>query len=377
MTKPQKAWSWLLLIVLICTIVYLFISIFPQQSPPISYKLPIPTPQVPIPEPVIHEKTTGPIYVSVNSEQRPWNLPVEPRPSECLLTGRVISGQGESLPGATVTIHAEGPDNSALTPKWPEAIVTGVCDSEGRYTIHLLEFLEGAFVRVHKPGYEEIQDRRNFFALGEYAKNYTFFMPGTILRWHRELVARHWNYSVRRKHVGRPPVSKEIVDLVLRIARESPTWGYDRIQGSLANLRHRISDTTVANILKAHGIEPAPDRRRRSMWKSFLRAHWDVLASVDFTTIEVRTRTGLVTYYPLFFMELATRRVHFAGLTANPDEGWMLQVARNVTDAEEGLLRGKRYLLMDRDGKFSEAFRVTLQGGGVDPVRGELILNSI
>ena len=80
----------------------------------------------------------------------------------------------------------------------------------------------------------------------------TVFTPGTILRWHRELVARHWDYSGRRKHVGRPPVSKEIVDLVLRIARESPTWGYDRIQGAVANLGHRISDTPVANILKAH-----------------------------------------------------------------------------------------------------------------------------
>ena len=137
----------------------------------------------------------------------------------------------------------------------------------------------------------------------------------------------------------------------------------------MANLGHRISDTTVANILKAHGIEPAPDRRRQSTWKNFLKAHWDVLASVDFTTIEVWTRNGLATYYLLFFMELATRRVHFAGLAANPDEGWMLQIARNVTDAEEGFLRGKKYLLMDRDAKFSQAFRVTLEQGGVEALR--------
>jgi len=155
----------------------------------------------------------------------------------------------------------------------------------------------------------------------------------------------------------------------LRIARESPTWGYDRIQGALANLGHRISDTTVANILKIHGIEPAPDRKRQSTWKSFLEAHWDVLASVDFTTIEVWTKSGLVTCYLLFVMELATRRVHFAGLTANPDEGWMLQIARNLTDAEQGLLRGRKYLLMDRDTKFSEAFRVMLEQAGVKVVR--------
>jgi len=197
----------------------------------------------------------------------------------------------------------------------------------------------------------------------------TIVTPDTILRWHRELVARHWDYSRRRKDVGRPPLSKEIVELVLRIARESPTWGYDRIQGALANLGHRISNTTVANILKIHGIEPAPDRKRQSTWKSFLEAHWDVLASVDFTTIEVWTKSGLVTCYLLFVMELATRRVHFAGLTANPDEGWMLQIARNLTDAEQGLLRGRKYLLMDRDTKFSEAFRVMLEQAGVKVVR--------
>ena len=86
--------------------------------------------------------------------------------------------------------------------------------------------------------------------------------PETILRWHRELVARHWDYSDRRKAGGRPPVPAEIVELVLRLAKESPTWGYGRIQGALANLGHQISDTTVAKILKAHGIEPAPERRR-------------------------------------------------------------------------------------------------------------------
>jgi putative transposase len=94
-----------------------------------------------------------------------------------------------------------------------------------------------------------------------------------------------------------------------------------------------------------------------------------VLASVDFTTIEVWTRSGLVTYYLLFFMELATRRVHFAGHTTNPDEAWLLQIARNVTDAEEGFLRGKRYILMDRDTKFSEVFRNTLEDGGAKTVR--------
>ncbi len=197
----------------------------------------------------------------------------------------------------------------------------------------------------------------------------TIVTPDTLLRWHRELVARKWDYSRQRQKAGRPLLSKEIIELVLRMAGENSTWGYDRIQGALANLGHKISDSAVANILRQHGIEPAPERKRQTTWHAFLKAHWDVLASVDFTTMEVWTKKGLVTYYLLFFMELATRRIYFAGLTVQPDEGWLLQVARNVTDAEGGFLRRKRYLLMDRDAKFSEGFRRTLEAVGVKPVR--------
>ena len=193
--------------------------------------------------------------------------------------------------------------------------------------------------------------------------------PETIPRWHRELVARHWDYSERRKKAGRPAVPQETVDLILKLARENPRWGYKRIQGAIGNLGYAISDTAVANILRAHGMDPAPDRKRQGSWKEFIKTHWEVLASVDFTTIGVWTKKGLVTYYLLFFMDLATRRVHFAGLTVHPDEEWLLQVARNVTDAEVGFLCGKRYLLMDRDGKISAAFRETLKAVGVNPVR--------
>jgi transposase InsO family protein len=197
----------------------------------------------------------------------------------------------------------------------------------------------------------------------------TIVTPDTILRWHRELVAAKWNYSGRRNKIGRPPTPDEIVELILRMARENPTWGYDRIQGALSNLGHEISDTTVGCILKAHAVDPAPDRKRQSTSKSFIRAHWDVLASVDFTTIEVWTKGGLVTFYLLFVMELATRRVHFAGCTANPNDLWMLQVARNLNDADDGFLRGKKYLLMDRDTKFSDSFRSILEQAGVQAVR--------
>ena len=197
----------------------------------------------------------------------------------------------------------------------------------------------------------------------------TIVTPDTILRWHRTLVAQKWDYSNGRKSVGRPPVEKEIVDLVLRFARENPSWGYDRIQGALANLGHMISDQTVGNILKEHGIEPAPERKRQTTWNTFIKAHWDVLAAIDFTTIEVWTKGGLVTYYLLFVMEVATRRVHFAGCTPNPDGPWMKQIARNLTDCEDGFLNDKRYLIMDRDEKFTEKFRTMLKDEGVEAVR--------
>ena len=141
-------------------------------------------------------------------------------------------------------------------------------------------------------------------------------------------------------------MSDEITLLVLRMAKENPTWGYDRIAGALANLGHEISDQTVGNLLKQHGIEPAPLRKRQTTWSTFIKSHWDVLAAVDFTTVEVWTKRGLVTFYLLFVMELKTRRVHFAGSTANPNSSWMRQVARNITDAEDGFLRGKRYVIM-------------------------------
>jgi putative transposase len=197
----------------------------------------------------------------------------------------------------------------------------------------------------------------------------TIVTPDTILRWHRELVAQKWDHSAKRKSVGRPRIRQVIVDLILRFARDNPTWGYDRVQGALANVGYHISDTTVGNILKAHGIQPGPDRRRQTTWKTFLKAHWDVLAAVDFTTVEVWTTKGLVTFYLLFVIELATRRVHCAGITTSPDEIWMKQMARNLTATEDGFLSGKRYILMDRDTKFSAAFRQILSDAGTKPVR--------
>ena len=179
------------------------------------------------------------------------------------------------------------------------------------------------------------------------------FTPETILRWHRQLVARKWDTSDKRQPAaGRPVVSQEIIDLVLRFARENPTWGYDRIQGALANLGHRLSDQTVGNILKENGIEPAPERKRQTTWGTFLKAHAETLAAIDFTTTEVWTLQGLVTTFILVVMNLKTRRVQIAGVTAHPDSAWVQQVGRNLTDAEDGFLLNHSHILIDRDTKF-------------------------
>jgi hypothetical protein len=126
----------------------------------------------------------------------------------------------------------------------------------------------------------------------------TLVTPDTLLAWHRKLIAQKWTYA--RKGPGRPRVTLEITDLVLRMARENDSWGYDRIQGALANLGHIIAPNTVKNILRRHGIDPAPERRKHTSWKTFLKTHWDVMAATDFFTVEVWTPRGLVTYYVLF-----------------------------------------------------------------------------
>jgi hypothetical protein len=122
----------------------------------------------------------------------------------------------------------------------------------------------------------------------------TQFTADTILRWHHLLIAQKWDYSERRRsRPGRPRVADDVCRLVVRFAKENPGWGYDRIQGALANLGHPISDTTVRNILKDHGLEPAPQRRRQTTWKAFLKSHWEVLAAIDFTTIEAWSAKGV------------------------------------------------------------------------------------
>src|SRR5215468_2929267 len=145
--------------------------------------------------------------------------------------------------------------------------------------------------------------------------------PDTILGWYRRLIANKFDGSRFRKRVGRPRVAEEIERLVVRMANENPSWGYDRIVGALANLGHRLSVQTVGNILRRHGLSPAPKRKQTVSWKDFIRSHRDVLVGMDFFTAEVLTLKGLLTYYVLFFIHLETRRVSLAGFTPYPDHG--------------------------------------------------------
>ena len=220
----------------------------------------------------------------------------------------------------------------------------------------LKERLDGQRIRFTDA--ERRRLARKAHALGRKALSEleTLVTPDTLLRWYRTLVARKWNYSHRRSP-GRPSTQHTIVELIVRMALENPSWGYTRIQGGLANLGYEVGRGTIANILREQGLEPAPERGKRTRWSTFLKAHWECMAATDFFTVEVCTLRGLVTHYVLFFLGLASRAVKIAGLTTHPNDQWMTQIARNLTDPEEEFLRGMRFLIMDRDTKYSDAFR--------------------
>ena len=189
--------------------------------------------------------------------------------------------------------------------------------------------------------------------------------PDTILSWYRKLIARKFDGSKARRSQGRPLLDPEIEQLIVRMAKENIDWGYDRIVGALANLGHTVADQTVGNVLKRHGMPPAPERKHTTTWAAFIRTHLEVLAGTDFFSVDVLTRRGLVTFYVLFYIHLQSRKVELAGITTHPDERWMQQIARNATMDGCGFLTNCRYLIHDRDTKYTQSFRAIVKAGGV------------
>jgi putative transposase len=186
--------------------------------------------------------------------------------------------------------------------------------------------------------------------------------PKSLLRWHRELVRRKWTYK-RRGRPGRPPIDPAVQDLILRLGRENPRWGYQRIRGELLKLELRVSATTIRTILLRGGLDPAP-RRSGPTWAEFLRSQAAGILACDFFTVET---LRLRTIYVLFFIELSTRRVHLAGATAHPDSAWVTQQARNLAIDER--LVHFRFLVRDRDAKFSGPFDEVLRTEGIRVLR--------
>jgi transposase InsO family protein len=255
------------------------------------------------------------------------------------------------------------------------AYITGTVDQEllvrNEYVV-----TENRILRNHITGRVRLRDGERKalaeigYKLGKQALKdvATIVKPETILAWHRKLVAQKCDGSRQRKAPGRPPIDPALEALVVRMAQENRSWGYDRIVGTLANLGYTISDQTVGNILKRHGIPPAPERKTTTTWKEFIRTHMEVLGATDFFTAEVWTLGGLVTYYVLFFIHLGSREVHLAGVTPHPNAPWMLQMARNVTMEEWGFLTPGQYLIHDRDGKYCPAFHQIIDEAGVTRV---------
>jgi putative transposase len=221
-----------------------------------------------------------------------------------------IGGEGERMEWARILAHITGTVDQELLLRNEYLI------AENRI---LKAQLQGRprLSNEERAKLSEIGHRLGRKALDDVA---TIVRPDTILAWYRRLVARKFDGSPARRSPGRPRIDRAVEQLIVRMAEENRSWGYDRIVGALANLGHEVSDQTVGNVLRRHGIPPAPKRKRTTTWPAFIRAHLAVLAGTDFFSVEVLTPHGLVTYYVLFFIHLASRRVEIAGITTHPTE---------------------------------------------------------
>ncbi len=187
------------------------------------------------------------------------------------------------------------------------------------------------------------------------------FQPVTVLKWHRELVRRKWTQEHKNKG-GRPKISQETEDLIVRLAKENPRWGYGKIEGEILKLGFKVSQTTIRNVLDRNGIVPSPVRNGSVGWRHLMKHYKEQILACDFFTVET---LWLKTLYVFFFIELGTRRVHLAGVTTNPDSVWVTQQARQFEWTLEGNDVAFRFLIRDHDSKYTNAFDNVFRSGDI------------
>ena len=195
------------------------------------------------------------------------------------------------------------------------------------------------------------------------------FTPDTVMRWYQKLIAEKYDGSQHRTSPGRPPITQEVVRLVIRFKEENPRWGYKKITDQIVYLGYEISKSSVKNILIENGYDPEPDLTVRSTWHEFIKSHWDVMTACDFFTIELMVGRRLVRCTIFFVIELSSRKVFFAPIKLQPDGEYMKQIARSLTDYG-GFPRGKRYLIHDRDPLYNTTgFHDIMKSSGIEPVK--------